>query len=98
MDKEGKQTKPHERQRQQYGDYQQQGDVAEQKRIKGVKYMVIEDDQTLGGGCTMECTDDALQNCTLEIEIILLTIAIPVNLIKNGAVTTSYLRPSYCLS
>ena len=37
-----------------------------QQRVEGVKYMVTEDDLTLGGGRTMQCTDGVSQNCTLE--------------------------------
>ena len=34
------------------------------KRAKGVKYIVTEGDQALGGEYTMQYTDDVLQICT----------------------------------
>ena len=39
-------------------------------------------DLTLGGEHTIQYTDDALQNCTLESYIILLTNVNPINSIK----------------
>ena len=45
--------------------------------VKGVKYLVTEDDLTLGGGHTMQCIDHVSQKCILEIYIILLTNVTP---------------------
>ena len=45
--------------------------------------MVTEDDLTLGGGHTIQYTDDASSNCALEIYIILFTDVTPINKIKN---------------
>ena len=42
------------------------------KRVKGVKY-TVKGDQTLGSEHRMQCTDDALQNFTLETYAMLLT-------------------------
>ena len=44
--------------------------------------MSMEGDLILGGEHTMQYTDDVLQNCTLEIYIMLLTSVTPINLIK----------------
>ena len=41
--------------------------------------MVTEDDLTLGGGHTAQCTDDMAQNRALETCIILVTDLIPFN-------------------
>ena len=49
--------------------------------VKGAKYMVMEDDLTLGGGHTMQYTDHVSQKCALELYIILLTNITPINLI-----------------
>ena len=48
------------------------------KRVKGVKYMVTEGDQTLGGENTMEYTDNILQNFIPEMYM-LLTNVTPIN-------------------
>ena len=45
--------------------------------------MATEGDLTLGGKHTIQYTDDVLQNCTLETDIILLTNLTPISLIKN---------------
>ena len=42
----------------------------------------MEGDFTWGGEHTVQCTDNVLQNCTLETYIILLTSVTPVNTIK----------------
>ena len=39
----------------------------------------MEGDWTWGGEHTIQCTDDVLQNCTPETDIILLTNATPRN-------------------
>ena len=44
--------------------------------------MVTEGDQTLGGGHTIQYTDDMLQNCAPETYVTLLTNITPVNSIK----------------
>ena len=44
--------------------------------------MMTEGDQTFGGERTVQCTDHVLQNCTLEICIISLINATPINLMK----------------
>lgn len=44
--------------------------------------MVTEKDQTLGGKHTVKYTDDALQYCTHETYIMLLSNVTPRNLIK----------------
>ena len=44
--------------------------------------MVTERDLTLDGEHTIQYTDDVLQNCTLENNMILLTNVIPINSIK----------------
>lgn len=46
--------------------------------------MVTERDQTLGGEHTMQCTDDILQNCTLETYVMLLTNVTTKNLILKS--------------
>ena len=38
--------------------------------MKGAKYMVTEDDLTLGGGNTMQYTDHVLQKCSFETYLI----------------------------
>ena len=45
--------------------------------------MMMEGDQTSDGECTMQCADDALQNCTLETCLILLTNVTPNKFNKN---------------
>lgn len=45
--------------------------------------MVTEGDFTFVGEQTMQYTDDALQNYTLETYIILLTVITPINLITK---------------
>ena len=45
--------------------------------------MMMEDDWTLGGGHTIQYTDNVSQNCTFETYIILLTNVTSINLIKN---------------
>lgn len=50
--------------------------------VKGVKDVVTEEDLTLGSEHTMKYTDEILENYTLEIDIIVLTNAIPKNLIN----------------
>ena len=40
------------------------------KRVKGVKYMVMEGDQTLGTKHTTEYADVVLYSCTPEIYVI----------------------------
>ena len=42
------------------------------KRVKGVKYMVMEGDKSLGGEHTMRCADGVLCNCILKTYVILL--------------------------
>ena len=44
--------------------------------------MVMEDDLTLGGGHTLQYTDDVSQKCTLETYMILLANASPINVNK----------------
>ena len=44
--------------------------------------MVMEGDLTWGGEHTIQYTDDVLQNCTLETNIILLTKVTPVKSIQ----------------
>lgn len=44
--------------------------------------MMTEEDLTLGSKHTMKYTDEILENYTLEIDIIVLTNAIPKNLIN----------------
>ena len=39
----------------------------------------MEDDLTLDGGHTRQYTDHVSQNCTLETDIILLTMVTPIN-------------------
>ena len=41
--------------------------------VKAVKYIVMEEDLTLDGEHTMQCTNDVSLNCKLETCIILLT-------------------------
>lgn len=43
--------------------------------------METDGDQTLGGGHSMQFTDDVLQNCTCETYVMLLISATPINLI-----------------
>ena len=50
---------------------------------KGAKYIVMEDDLTLGVGHTLQCTDHVSKGCIPETYIISLTNASPINLIKN---------------
>ena len=40
--------------------------VKKDRKVKGVKYRVMEEDLTLGGKHTMQCTDDVSEKCTLE--------------------------------
>ena len=54
------------------------------KRVKGVKYIMTEVDQTMGVECTMQCTDDTLYNCALETYIKLLTNVTSINLMLKG--------------
>ena len=49
--------------------------------VKWVKYMVTEDDLTLGGGHTLQCTGHVSQKYMLETYIILLINVAPINLI-----------------
>ena len=49
--------------------------------MKGAKYMVTEDDLTLGGGHTLQCTGHVSQKYMLETYIILLINVAPINLI-----------------
>ena len=53
--------------------------------LKGVQYMVMENNLTSGCGHTMQYTDHMSQKRTLESYIILLTTVTPVNLIKKYA-------------
>ena len=55
--------------------------------------MGMEDDVTLGGGHTMQCTDNVSWIHILETYIILLTNITPVNLIKN--ITRIKIKPSH---
>ena len=48
--------------------------------VEGAKYMVIEEDLTLGGGHTVQYTDHVSQKCTPEDYIIVLPNATPINL------------------
>lgn len=50
------------------------------KSGKGIKYMVMEGDQTLSGEHTMHYTDDVLENCISENNIILLKKVTPIHL------------------
>ena len=50
--------------------------------MKGVEYMAT-GDGTLGGGRTIQYTDDVLRKCTLETYLILLTNVSPLNLAKT---------------
>ena len=50
------------------------------KRIKGGKYMVTKD-LILGGGHTMQYSDDISEKCTLETYIVLVTNVNSINLI-----------------
>ena len=50
---------------------------------KGAKYIVMEDNLTLGVGHIMQCTDHISKGCIPETYIISLTNASPINLIKN---------------
>ena len=61
-----------------------EGRVGEQWTVKGVKHTVMgmEDDVTLGGGHTMQCTDNVSWIHILETYIILLTNVTLTNLIK----------------
>lgn len=45
--------------------------------------MVTENDLTLGGRHTMQCTYDVSQNCPLETYITLLNNVTPINVIKG---------------
>lgn len=56
-----------------------EGDWGRAKGATGVKYMVMEEDQSLGGEHSMEYTDIVLQSCTPEIYIVLLTNVTPIN-------------------
>ena len=51
--------------------------------IKGIQYMVKEDDVHLSGGQTMQHTDHISWQCTLETYITVLTNVTPTNLIKT---------------
>ena len=51
------------------------------KWVKGVKYVMMEGDQSLSGEHTMQYTDVLLQNCIPETDVILLTNVTPINLI-----------------
>lgn len=44
--------------------------------------MLTGGNQALDGELTMQCADDALQDCTVETCIILLTIVTPINSIQ----------------
>ena len=50
------------------------------RRVKMVKYKVMEEDQTLGGKRTMKYTNVVLYSCMPEMCIILLNNVTPVNL------------------
>ena len=52
------------------------------ERIKGSKYMMMEDDLTLGGGHTIQYTYHVSYKSTLETYIMLLTNVTPINSIK----------------
>ena len=67
--------------RKQNGGYQREGVWELQKREKGVKYIVPEEDLILGGEHTMQYTDDVSQNGTFETYITLLTNVTPINLV-----------------
>lgn len=41
--------------------------------VKGVKYLAMEGNLTLGDAHTVQCTHDILFNCTREIDFVLLT-------------------------
>ena len=66
--------------RQQYSGYQGRRGWGEEKRVKKVKYTVMEGDMTVGGEHTMQYTDDALQSCILATYMSLNNVT-PVNLI-----------------
>lgn len=51
-------------------------------RVKGMKYIVMEGELTLGRQHTTSYIDDVLQNCILKNYVILPTIVIPIHLIK----------------
>ena len=70
-----KQKQKTHRHRQQYGNYQREGEKVEGKGGE----MVMEGDLTLDGEHTIQYTDDVLQNCALEICIIILTNVTPIN-------------------
>lgn len=50
---------------------------------KGVKLKVTEEDLTFSGQHTRQNTDDVSWNCALENSVIILSNAIPINLMKN---------------
>ena len=54
-----------------------------ERRVKGAKYMVTEDELTLGGGHTMQYTDDVPQEHTLETSTVTLAKATPGHFIKE---------------
>ena len=72
------------RHRQQYGGYQKEGSSRGMVKVKGHKYMVMEEDLTLGGGHTMQYTDHILNKCTLDTYMILLTNVTTINLILKS--------------
>ena len=62
------------RHRQQYGGYhREEGGYREYQRVKKAKYMVMEDDLSLGGKQMMQYTNEISQNRTLETYLILST-------------------------
>ena len=58
--------------------------------VKEGKYMVTEDDLTLGGRLTVQYTDHVPQKCMLETCIILLTSVTPIHVICKKRDTFSY--------
>ena len=60
-----------------------EGGWGKMKRIKGIKYLVMKRDQTLGSEHTMQHRDEVSQNYTPETYILLLTNITPINLNKK---------------
>ena len=79
MNQQEKQTEITDGHRQQQGGYQKE---AGGRLVKGKRdQIMVTKDLTLGGGHTMQYTDDVSQKCTLEICMILLTNITSIHLI-----------------
>ena len=58
--------------------------------------MVMNGDLTLGGKHTIQYTDDVLQNCTIEIYIILLANITPINSTKYILEHKEHVADTWC--